>query len=102
MEVIVYPPVYSPDQAEPGALQRRVPAPKTTHLYPDDLAEEVNRFLTEFNIALLDDAHHGFIVDEIEMQVTVTAEGKVQLIVGSASASGAIGIKIKLKRRDKA
>jgi hypothetical protein len=100
MEILVYPPTDADGQGAPNALSRRVVPPKTIDLRPAEVGAEVNRFVEELALTVSGESHHPFVVDEIEMQVTVSAEGKVQLVLGSASASGGVVIKIKLKRRE--
>lgn len=72
--------------------------PKVIDVRPAEVAAEINRFAEELAGSVSDRKAHPFVVDELEMEVTVTAEGKVQLMLGSASASGGMTIRVKLTR----
>lgn len=98
MEALVYPSTGTVEHGHLGALSRRATPPKQIDLRPDEIGAEINRFVEELAVVASGEARHPFVVDEIEMQVTVNAEGKVQLVFGSASASGGMVIKVKLKR----
>jgi hypothetical protein len=100
MEALVYPPSTTTDHGAPGALPRRVSPPRTVDVSPAEIGMEINRFVGELAGKVTGAPHDAFVVDEIEMEVTVSAEGKVQLVLGSASASGSMVIKVRLKRRD--
>lgn len=98
MEAVVYPETAGISGAI-GALSDRG-RPKVIDVRPAEVGAEINRFVEELADSVSDRKDHSFVVDEIEMEVTVTAEGKVQLMLGSASASGGMTVRIKLKRSE--
>jgi hypothetical protein len=98
VEAVVYPSVDGVS-GYVGALPNRG-RPKIIDVRPAEVGAEINRFVEEIADSVNDRKGHPFVVDEIEMEVTVTAEGKVQLILGSASASGGMTIRVKLTRSE--
>jgi hypothetical protein len=74
---------------------------RTVEVSADALQANIRSFLTKF-AALLDDGTLGdtkVVVDEVELSLTVTASGGVELL-GKLSAGGEAGIKVKLKRQE--
>lgn len=98
MEAVVYPEAGGISGAV-GALSDRG-RPKVIDVRPAEVGAEINRFVEELAHSVSDRKNHPFVVDEIEMEVTVTAEGKVQLMLGSASASGGMTVRVRLKRSE--
>jgi hypothetical protein len=98
VEAVVYPAMDGISGAV-GALSGQG-RPKVIDVSPAEVGAEINRFIEELADSVSGRKGHPFVVDEIEMEVTVTAEGKVQLMLGSASASGGMTIRVKLKRSE--
>jgi hypothetical protein len=98
VEAIVYPAIGGINGAV-GALSDPG-RPKVVNVRPAEVGAEINNFIEELADSVSGRKDHPFVVDEIEMEVTVTAEGKVRLILGSASASGGMTVRVKLKRSE--
>ena len=66
---------------------------------PDVLSRNLQRFLSSFQIVLAEQPREiaGYEIDEIELNLAVSASGGIELI-GKLSTGLQAGIKVKLKR----
>jgi hypothetical protein len=64
-----------------------------------ELRNRIEAFLSEFS-EIHEPEHASFIVDEIELALTVNAKGGVALI-GKLEAGGEAGIKVTIRRRER-
>jgi hypothetical protein len=64
-----------------------------------ELRSRIESFLAEFS-QISEPEHAGFVVDEIELALTVNARGGVALI-GRLEAGGEAGIKVTIRRRER-
>lgn len=75
---------------------------KTVEVSGDALRDNIRSFVSKF-ATLLDEGKVGdtnVVIDEIELSLTVTANGSIELL-GKLSAGGQAGIRVKLKRQSK-